>query len=251
MPSKVALITGASAGIGRACALEFAAKGGWNLMLIARRRDLLEELQAELKSVNESIVVTLIPLDISNAEESEKALAPASLPKIDCLVQNAGLARGASTAPQCEIKDWEEMIDVNVRALARLTLHMVKNDLLQRGSTIIMMGSTAGTWAYPGGNVYGATKAFVAQFAENLRCDLRPQGIRICNIEPGLVATDFSKVRYRGDETAAQAVYAGKQCLKPSDIARSVVWVAERPSSVSIPRLEIVPPKQAVAGYVF
>jgi 3-hydroxy acid dehydrogenase/malonic semialdehyde reductase len=234
----IVLITGASAGFGEAMARRFVA-GGHRVVAAARRTDRLARLHGELGE-------KLLPLtmDVTELESIERGLAqlPEDWQSIDVLINNAGLALGTESAPQCSLAEWARMIDTNVKGLATVT-HAVLPGMIARDSGLIInLGSIAGRNPYPGGNVYGGTKAFVEQFTRNLRADLAGTGVRATDLAPGLVGgTEFSKVRYRGDDAAAAKVYAGAQALTPEDIAEAAWWVANLPPYVNITFLEIMP----------
>ena len=247
MEYKTALITGASAGIGREIARHLA-RGKVNLILAARRRELLEQARTELESETD---VTTVVLDVSDQDGARKALESLGglLEQIDILVNNAGLALGQEAAHQTNWQDWQTMIDTNCTGLALVTHvvlpFMVKNN---RGH-IINLGSTAGAYPYFGGNVYGATKAFVQQFSRNLRTDVLGTNIRVTNIAPGMVGeSEFSQVRFHGDEAKARAVYEGVQAMTPADIANCVTWVLEQPAHVNINEIELMATAQAAGG---
>lgn len=247
MEYKTALITGASAGIGREIARHLARRKV-NLILTARRRELLEEARRELAS--ETDVTTLV-MDVSDRDGATKALESLGglLEQTDILVNNAGLALGQEAAHQTSWRDWQTMIDTNCAGLALVTHvvlpFMVKNN---RGH-IINLGSTAGAYPYFGGNVYGATKAFVRQFSRNLRTDVLGMNIRVTNIAPGMVGeSEFSRVRFHGDEAKARAVYEGVQAMTPADIANCVTWVLEQPPHVNINEIELMATAQAAGG---
>ncbi len=247
MEYKTALITGASAGIGREIARHLAAKK-LKLILAARRRERLDDLRRELE--NKTEVITLA-IDVSDTGAARAALESLGdlLEETDILVNNAGLALGQEAARQTDWRDWQTMIDTNCAGLALVTHtvlpFMVKNN---RGH-VINLGSTAGVYPYFGGNVYGATKAFVRQFSKNLRTDLLGTRVRVTNIAPGMVGeSEFSQVRFHGDETRASAVYEGVQPLTPADIANCVTWVLEQPPHVNINEIELMPTAQAAGG---
>lgn len=247
MEYKTALITGASAGIGREIARHLAAKK-LKLILAARRRERLDDLRRELE--NKTEVITLA-IDVSDTGAARAALESLGdlLEETDILVNNAGLALGQEAARQADWRDWQTMIDTNCAGLALVTHtvlpFMVKNN---RGH-VINLGSTAGVYPYFGGNVYGATKAFVRQFSKNLRTDLLGTRVRVTNIAPGMVGeSEFSQVRFHGDETRASAVYEGVQPLTPADIANCVTWVLEQPPHVNINEIELMPTAQAAGG---
>lgn len=242
----VALVTGASVGFGREIVRRFVS-ANHKVIALARRKSKLKELQNECGSDK----VAIIACDICDIEALKKALAnlgesDKSLQKIDILVNNAGLALGLSSADKAEIGDWERMIEVNILALTRLTHLLLPQMVANKSGHIINIGSIAGSYPYPGSNVYGATKAFVKQFSLNLRADLFDKGIRVSNIEPGLCGgSEFSLVRFKGDEAKANAVYEGTEPLLPEDIAEIVLWVAMQPKRVNINRIEVMPTIQA------
>lgn len=237
------LITGASVGFGKEIARRFA-KAGYKVVALARREDKLLELQKELGSDR----CKILALDVANTSLIKEGLdrLEGEFREIDILVNNAGLALGLSSANEASISDWERMIEINVLSLVRLT-HLLLPKMVQRGSGhIINLGSIAGSYPYPGGNVYGATKAFVKQFSLNLRADLYDKGIRVSNIEPGLCGgSEFSLVRFKGDKMAADMVYKDTEPLLPEDIAETVFWVASQPKRVNINRVELMPTTQA------
>ena len=238
----IVVVTGASVGFGREIAKIFA-RANHKIIAIARREAKLKELQEELGRDNCEIIVQ----DICDYEAVKRALE--RLPdfqKIDILINNAGLALGLSSADKAELGDWERMIDVNITSLVRLT-HLILPQMVKKGSGhIINIGSIAGSYPYPGGNVYGASKAFVKQFSLNLRADLFDKGIRVSNVEPGLCGgSEFSLVRFKGDESKANAVYENTEPLMPKDIAEIVFWIAQQPKHININRIEIMPTIQA------
>jgi NADP-dependent 3-hydroxy acid dehydrogenase YdfG len=234
----IVLITGASSGFGEAMARRFAA-GGHRVIAAARRADRLARLRDELGE-------TLLPMvmDVADPASIEQGLArlPEEWKSIDVLVNNAGLALGTEPAPRCSLAEWTTMIDTNVKGLVAVT-HAVLPGMIARDSGLIInLGSIAGRTPYPGGNVYGSTKAFVEQFTRNLRADLAGTGVRATDLAPGLVGgTEFSNVRYRGDDAAAAKVYEGAAALTPEDIAEAAWWVANLPPRVNITFLEIMP----------
>lgn len=247
MEYKTALITGASAGIGREIARHLARRKV-RLILAARRLELLEQARRELESETD---VTILALDVSDSDGARKALDSLGglLEQTDILVNNAGLALGQEAAHQASWRDWQIMIDTNCAGLALVTHavlpFMVKNN---RGH-IVNLGSTAGAYPYFGGNVYGATKAFVRQFSRNLRTDVLGTNIRVTNIAPGMVGeSEFSQVRFHGDEAKARAVYEGVRAMTPADIANCVTWVLEQPPHVNINEIELMATAQAAGG---
>jgi 3-hydroxy acid dehydrogenase / malonic semialdehyde reductase len=235
---KTVCITGATSGFGRACAERFAAEG-WRLIVTGRRTDRLEELTRQLHSVP----VHAVTLDVRNLGEVE-AMArnlPEAFSAIDVLVNNAGLALGLEGAHQANMDDWETMIDTNIKGLCYLTRCLLPGMVERNQGHIINMGSIAGTYPYPGGNVYGATKAFVKQFSRNLLADLVRTRVRVTNIEPGLAESEFSIVRFHGDKGKADSVYKGTEPLRPVDIAEIVYWVTTVPPHVNICTVEVMP----------
>jgi NADP-dependent 3-hydroxy acid dehydrogenase YdfG len=238
-------ITGASSGFGLACAERFAQEGGpkgCRLILLARRIDRLAALRSRL-----NVPCHLIAVDIRDkkALQAELAALPEDFRAVDVLINNAGLALGLEPAYEAQLDEWEQMVDTNVLALIRLTRWLLPGMAARRRGHIINMGSVAGSWPYPYGNVYGATKAFVAQFSRNLRADLLGTAVRVTNIEPGMAETEFSNVRFRGDARRADAVYAGVAALTPEDIAEAVFWAARQPAHVNINHIELMPTQQA------
>lgn len=187
---------------------------------------------------------------MTDKDAMKKSLAslPDTHSKIDLLINNAGLALGLDKAYEADPDDWENMIDVDVKALAVITRLVVEGMVARKSGHIINIGSTAGNYAYAGGNVYGAAKAFVKQFSLNLRADLTGTNVRVTNIEPGQVETQFSTVRFKGDEARAKAVYAGTKSLTADDVAESVFWAATLPPHVNINRIELMPTCQSFAG---
>ncbi len=240
--TQTAFITGATSGFGWACAYLFAEKG-WNLVLSGRRQERLAELANKLTNVS----VHLAVCDVQDRKQVANMVdnLPASHAKIDLLLNNAGLALGLKPAHQADLDDWETMVDTNIKGLMYVTRALLPAMVECGTGHIINMGSVAGSWPYPGGNAYGATKAFVEQFSNNLRADIHGSGVRVSNIEPGLAESEFSVVRFHGDKKKADAVYEGTKPLTPKDIAEIVYWIADRPPHVNINRLEVMPVCQA------
>lgn len=236
------VITGASAGIGASTAHRFA-KEGFRLALTARRLDRLEQLQKELKT--ESSVYALDVRSADDVAETFQKIEQAQGP-VDILVNNAGLGYGLEPAYQGNIDEWDQVIDTNIKGLLYCT-HAVLAKMVKRDQGhIINIGSIAARYAYPGGNVYGATKAFVRQFSFNLRADLIGTQVRVSCIEPGLVGgTEFSVVRFRGNKDLAEKVYANTQPLTPDDIAEVIYYCHSLPPHVNINTLEVMPVMQA------
>lgn len=235
---KIICITGATSGFGKACAQRFAAEG-WRLILTGRRVDRLQALQQELGSAP----IHAVELDVRDyaAVEAMVRDLPVDFQEIDVLVNNAGLALGLEGAHKTDIQDWDTMIDTNIKGLCYLTRCILPGMVARNRGHIINMGSIAGTYPYPGGNVYGATKAFVKQFSRNLLTDLNHTKVRVTNIEPGLSESEFSIVRFHGDKDKADAVYKGTEPLRPVDIAEIVHWVTSVPAHVNINTVEVMP----------
>ena len=235
---KTILITGATSGFGKACAERFAAEG-WRLIVTGRRVDRLKELTTQLRDTP----VHAVELDVRDlgAVEAMVRDLPAGFRDVDVLVNNAGLALGLQGAPAASLQDWETMIDTNIKGLCYLTRCLLPAMVARNQGHIVNMGSIAGNYPYPGGNVYGATKAFVKQFSRNLLTDLTHTKIRVTNIEPGLSESEFSVVRFHGDRDKADAVYQGTQPLTPPDIAEIVHWVTSVPPHVNICTVEVMP----------
>jgi NADP-dependent 3-hydroxy acid dehydrogenase YdfG len=240
---KNVLITGASAGFGESCARIFAQSGS-KLVLCARRLDRLNKLKDELGG-NEK--VHIIQLDVRDKKAVRKAIEslPQQFKNIDILINNAGLALGLNPAFEADLDDWETMIDTNIKGLIYLTRNILPGMVSRKQGHIINIGSTAGNWPYPGGNVYGATKSFVKQFSFNIRADLLGKNIRVTNIEPGLAETEFSIVRFKGNKDRAVKVYEGIQPLTGEDIAEIALWVSNLPEHVNINSIEVMPTSQA------
>jgi len=235
------LITGASSGFGKAIADGYA-KLGYQLILVARREQRLNKMVEHYQ-----VPCHPIALDVRDKAAVFKALTnlPKPFSQVDILVNNAGLALGLEPAQNAEMEDWDDMIDTNIKGLTYVTRAMLPSMIKHGSGHIVNMGSIAGNWPYPGGNTYGATKAFVKQFSLNLRADLHGTGIRVTNIEPGLAETEFSVVRFKGDQAKAHAVYQGVQALQADDIAETVLWATGLPAHVNINRIEVMPTAQA------
>jgi 3-hydroxy acid dehydrogenase/malonic semialdehyde reductase len=241
-----ALVTGASAGFGSAITRRLV-EDGWRVIAAARRRDRLEALAAEAGATREGRVLPFV-LDVADraAVQALPEALPAGWREVDALVNNAGLALGLAPAHRTEPEDWEAMLATNVAGLARLTRALLPG-MVERGrGHVVNIGSTAGGTPYPGGNVYGATKAFVHQFTLNLKADLLGTPVRATVIEPGLVGgSEFSQVRFHGDAARAANVYAGTDPLLPEDIAEAVSWVLHLPPRVNVNVMQLMPACQA------
>ena len=246
----IALITGVTSGIGKASA-EIFAKNGYDLILTGRRKERLDSLEAELKKKFE-IKILALNFDVKNSKEVEKHLSSLSAPwkKIDVLVNNAGLASGLSSIQDGDIEDWEKMIDTNVKGLLYVTRQIAPMMIKNKKGHIINVASLAGKQAYPKGNVYCATKFAVDALSQSMRIDMLEHGIRVTNIAPGLVETEFSIVRFHGNAERAKQTYANMQALTPEDIAEIIYWTASRPAHVNINDVVITPTAQANAYLV-
>lgn len=243
----IVFVTGASAGFGAAIARRFV-QAGHRVVATARRLDRLQALADELGEV-------LLPLELDVRDRAAVEAVPGALPpgfaEIDLLVNNAGLALGMEPAHQASLDDWQAMIDTNCTGLVQVTRALLPGMVERRRGHVINIGSTAGNWPYAGGNVYGASKAFVRQFSLNLRTDLHGTGVRVSNIEPGLCGgTEFSNVRFHGDDARAASVYANVQPLSAEDIAESVHWIATLPAHVNVNEIELMPVAQSFGGLV-
>ncbi len=242
---KIALVTGATAGFGLATCKTLL-KNGYRVIGTGRRKERLEALKAEFGE-------DFLPLvfDIQDPKAVEDALNSRSenwVP-VDLLVNNAGLALGLEKAHETHLSDWYQMIDTNVKGLVTMTRLILPEMVARNSGHIVNLGSIAGSYPYPGGNVYGATKAFVKQFSLNLRADLIGTAVRVSNVEPGLCGgTEFSNVRFKGDDEKAAQIYANVQYVRPEDIADIVLWLNQQPAHVNINRVEVMPVAQAPAG---
>lgn len=239
---KTILITGATSGFGAATARQFA-DNDWKVIATGRRLDRLEAFRGAYPEGQ----IHIAQMDLTDREQIVAAIAglPDDFRRIDCLVNNGGLALGKEPVPDIELDDWHRMIDTNVTGLIHMTLEAVP--LLKAagpGALIVNIGSVAARYPYPGGNVYGATKAFVKQFSRNLRTDLADTDIRVTNLDPGMAKTEFTTVRNHGDESANDAFYKGMKPIQPEDIAETVWWLASRPAHININEIEIMPVAQ-------
>jgi 3-hydroxy acid dehydrogenase / malonic semialdehyde reductase len=243
---KTILVTGATAGFGAAIARRFV-QDGHRVIATGRRVERLEALAKELGD-------KLLPMELDVTDTKAVAALPGSLPeawrRIDVLVNNAGLALGLSPAWDADLEDWDTMIATNVSGLVHMTRAILPGMVERDDGVILNLGSVAGEYPYPGGHVYGATKAFVRQFSLNLRADLVGKNIRVTDIEPGLCGgSEFSQVRFHGDEAKAAAVYTGTTPLTPEDIAEAASWIVVLPKHMNINRIEMMPTCQASAGF--
>lgn len=245
--SKIALITGASAGIGEACALKLA-ENGFDLIIAGRREKKLEKLANKIQNQYNKDVLSLC-LDIRNFKEVEKTIhsLPEKWKAIDILVNNAGLAVGVSPIQESVVDDWDRMIDTNVKGLLYMTRCISPLMVARKKGLIVNISSIAGKEVYPGGNVYCGTKHAVEAITKGMRIDLLQHNIRVSSIAPGMVETEFSLVRFKGDADKAEQVYQGFEPLKADDIADSLLFIATRPDHVSINDILIMPSAQASA----
>jgi len=243
MTTKTALITGATSGIGAAAARIFC-EAGWQVIGTGRRED-------RLSSLAQQIGTAFLPLPFDMRDEAALESALDSLPTpfsgIDLLINNAGLALGTAPAQNASLTQWRQMIETNISGLVTIT-HRLLPLLIERRGMIINLSSVAATHPYPGGNVYGGTKAFVRQFSLGLRSDLHGTGVRVTSIEPGMVETEFTTVR-TGSQTASDTLYAGAKPMTGEDIADILLWVAQQPEHVNVNTIELMPVSQSFAGF--
>lgn len=251
MEGPHAFITGASSGIGEATARALAAAGHRRLTLVARRADRLDALSDELRT-RHGAEVTVLPMDLRDKAALQMAQAADAhlFEDVDVLVNNAGLARGTEPLHEGNPEDWDEVIDTNVKALLRVTRAILPGMVRRGKGHIVNLGSTAGRLVYPGGTVYCASKFAVRAINEGIRMDVHGSGVRVTTIDPGLVETEFSEVRFRGDAERARKVYQGFQPLTPNDIAETIVWCVQRPAHVNVQEVVIYPTAQATVGMV-
>jgi len=242
--TKTAFITGATAGFGAAAARRFV-RAGWRVVGSGRRAERLDALGTELGDAFHGIVLDL-------RDEAAIGAAVGGLPQgfrdVDLLVNNAGLALGSAPAQEAALDDWRQVIDTNIVGLLAVTRGLLPV-LIERRGAIINLSSVAATYPYKGGNVYGASKAFVRQFSLNLRSDLHGTGVRVTSIEPGMAETEFTLVRTGGDRAASDSLYRGMSPMTAEDIAETLFWVATRPPHLNINALELMPTSQSFAGF--
>jgi 3-hydroxy acid dehydrogenase / malonic semialdehyde reductase len=241
----IVFVTGASSGFGAAVARRFAADGA-RVIAAARRTDRLQDLKDEFGG-------QILPMQLDVRDRARVAAQVAGLPEefkaIDLLVNNAGLALGLNPAQDADLDDWDQMIDTNCKGLVYCTRAVLPGMVARGRGHVINLGSVAGSYPYPGGNVYGGTKAFVHQFSLNLRSDLHGTGVRVTCVEPGMADTEFSLTRFSGDKAKADAVYAGMQPLTPDDVAESIHWAATLPEHVNINTIELMPTTQSFSPF--
>lgn len=236
-------ITGATSGIGEA-SLHLFAQHGHHIIAIGRNEPKLKQLESQYPNL-----ITPLILDISNKNNVKNALSKFN--DIDILINNAGLALGLDPAQKSELDDWETMVNTNIKGVL-YTTHAILPKMIQRKQGLIInIGSVAGTYPYAGGHVYGATKSFIHQFSLNLRADLIGTHVRVTCLEPGMVKTNFSEIRFKGDHAKAQKLYENIKYLTSEDIANTIFWIAMLPPHVNINTLEIMPTAQSFAGFHF
>lgn len=247
MDSKIVLITGATAGIGEACAEKFA-ENRYQLIITGRREDRLKKLARRLEQDFKAIVLP-VAFDVRNRQEVESAIRtlPDNWKEIDVLVNNAGLAAGLNTVQEGQISDWEQMIDTNIKGLLYVSRAVSPGMIERKSGHIINIGSIAGKEVYPRGNVYCSTKHAVDALTKGMRLDMMKHGVRVSQVAPGAVETEFSMVRFKGDRERAEKVYDGYRPLQASDVAEAVFWVATLPDHVNVNDLLIMPTDQANA----
>ncbi len=243
----VVLVTGATSGFGEAICRRFA-KEGAKVIATGRRLDRLAALKKDLRASCHTAV-----LDVTDRAATEALVKnlPAEFSKVSVVVANAGLALGLSPAHEADLADWDAMVAANINGLLYTVRAFLPGMVARDEGHVVLMGSTACDFPYPGGNVYGASKAFVKQFALNLRADLLGSNIRVTDIEPGLAETEFSLVRFKGDAAKAKAPYAGLDPLTADDIAETVYWTCTLPRHVNVNRLQLMPVMQAFAPFAF
>ena len=250
LKNKIVFITGASAGIGEACAYQFA-EAGANLILAARRFDRINKLSEEIRKKYKVKIKTL-KLDVRNHDEVAGTLASLEeeWKQIDILVNNAGLAKGFDKIYKGKIEEWNEMIDTNIKGLLYVTRWVLPHMVKRKSGHVINIGSIAGHETYPSGNVYAATKFAVNAISKSIRMDVLDKGIRVSSIDPGLVETEFSLVRFLGDKNRAKSVYKGLTPLTANDIAETILFCATRPDHVNINEIILTPKAQVSAVHV-
>ncbi len=246
LAGKVAFITGATSGIGAACARRMHREGA-RLVLAGRRQERLEALAAELGG---RCQVAVLDVREPGAVARAHAALPGDLAEVDLLVNSAGLARGLDPVAAAELADWDAMIDTNCKGLVHATRALLPGMVARGRGHVVHIGSVAGTYPYPSGHVYGATKAFVHQFSQGMKADLAGTGVRVTCIEPGMVETEFSVVRFDGDAARAGKVYEGMTPLSADDIADVVLFAVTRPAHVNLNVIELMPVAQGFGPFV-
>ena len=241
---KTALVTGATSGIGEAT-VRLLVASGWRCIATGRRAERLDALVADLGA--DKVHPAVFDVRDNSALDAALAALPAGFRDIDLLVNNAGLAQGLSPAQEASLDDWQTMIDTNVTAMVTITRKLLPG-LIERRGAIIAIGSVAGSYIYPGGNVYAGSKSFANHYTLALRADLHGTGVRVTSIEPGMVETEFTLVR-TGSQQASDALYAGVNPMTAEDIADTIRWIAELPPHLNVNRIELMPVNQDFAGF--
>lgn len=249
---RTVFITGASSGIGASCARLFAQEGKYRLLLCARRIEKLILLQEELLTISPTLQIHVFQLDVKNSDEVRESIAslPEEWKKIDVLINNAGLSQGLDPIQHGDLGDWDRMIDTNIKGLLYVSKAVIPSIQESKNGHIINIGSIAGKEVYANGNVYCATKHAVDALNKAMRIDLLKDGIKVTAINPGMVETEFSEVRFHGDKDRAKAVYEGISALTPLDIAEIISFVLSRPAHVNINDLLVMPTAQASGSIV-
>lgn len=242
--AKIALITGATSGFGKS-AVELFIKNGWKVIGTGRRKERLDALKAQLGENFHGLA-----FDIQNTDQIASVIdsIPKDFQAIDLLINNAGLALGTAPAQSCDLDQWNTMVDTNIKGLMTLT-HKVLPTLIEQKGAVINISSVAASYPYPGGNVYGGTKAFVVQFSLGLRSDLHGTGVRVTCVEPGMSETEFTLVRTKGDQGASDKLYDGANPMTGEDIANTLYWIATLPSHMNINRIELMPVRQSFSPF--
>ena len=241
---KIALITGATAGFGNSSVKEFI-DNGWKVIATGRRKERLVALKEQFGEALHTLT-----FDIQNSTQINEAIdsLPSNFKNIDLLINNAGLALGTAAAQECDLEQWNTMVDTNIRGLMSLT-HKVLPTLIQQRGAVINISSVAASYPYPGGNVYGGTKAFVVQFSYGHRRDLHGTGVRVTCVEPGMSETEFTLVRTKGDQSASDKLYEGANPMTGEDIAKTLYWIATLPPHMNINRVELMPVNQSFSPF--
>ena len=243
--TKTAMITGATSGFGEASVRRFV-KEGWRVIATGRRADRLKKLVAELGA--DKVHAAVFDLRKPEAIEAAIAALPAAFRDIDLLINNAGLALGTAPAQKADLDQWNQMIETNITGLATMT-HNLLNTLIARKGAIINISSVAASYPYPGGNVYGGTKAFVSQFSLGLRSDLHGTGVRVTSVEPGMAETEFTLVRTKGNQEASDKLYQGADPMTAENVADTLFWIATLPPHMNINRIEMMPVNQSFSPF--
>lgn len=250
LKNSIVCVTGASSGIGKACAIAFAGSGA-NVLLTARRQERIDRLVQELVN-DHRVKARAVRLDVTDRRAVEDVFSslPSEWKNIDILVNNAGLARGLAKFHEGKVEDWEEMIDTNVKGLMYVTRTVLPGMVERNSGHVINIGSIAGHQTYPMGNMYCASKFAVTGLSRSLKMDLLGTAVRVTSVDPGLVETEFSQVRFHGDRERGAKTYIGMNPLKPEDIAEIVLFCATRPAHVNIGELLVTPTDQATVSMV-